>query len=181
MDNLYTEGKLEPMIVVMPSGHTGIEGFFMGAGPDQDPFCRDLLNEIIPFIENTYPVSDKRTDRAIAGLSMGGVQTLNTALWNPELFGYVVPMSTGYFSPNIKEIKENYADVMKNEEINQFELFQIYMGGETDIAYQNNLNMMAMFDEFGIKYIYKNGKGGHTFRAWRRNLHDFAPLLFKKK
>jgi enterochelin esterase family protein len=112
---------------------------------------------------------------------MGGVQTLNTALWNPELFGYVIPMSTGYFSPNIKEIKENYATVMKNEEINRFELFQIYMGGEADIAYQNNLNMMVLFDDFGIKYIYKNGEGGHTFRAWRRNLKDFAPLLFKKK
>ncbi|WP_205123417.1 alpha/beta hydrolase-fold protein [Maribacter aurantiacus] len=181
LDNLYAEGKLAPMIVVMPSGHTGKEGFFMGAGPQQDPFCGDLLNEIIPFIENTYPVSNKRTDRAIAGLSMGGVQTLNTALWNPELFGYVIPMSTGYFSPNIKEIKENYADVMENEEINRFELFQIYMGGEADIAYQNNLNMMAMFDDFGIKYNYTNSEGGHTFRAWRRNLHDFAPLLFKKK
>ena len=180
LDNLYAEGKLEPMIVVMPNGHTGIEGFFMGAGPDEDPFCRDLLNDIIPFIENTYPVSKIRSDRAIAGLSMGGVQTLNTALWNPELFSYVIPMSTGYFSPNIKEIRENYAAVMKNEEINRFELFQIYMGGEEDIAYQNNLNMMAMFDDFGIKYKYKNGEGGHTFRAWRRNLYDFAPLLFKK-
>lgn len=180
LDNLYAEGKLEPMLVVMPSGHTETEGFFMGVGPEQDPFCNDLLNDIIPFVENTYPVSSSRSNRAIAGLSMGGVQTLNIALWNPKLFGYVIPMSTGYFSQNIAEIKENYSEVMGNEEINQFELFQIYMGGEEDIAYQNNLNMMAMFDEFGIKYIYKNGEGAHTFRAWRRNLHDFAPLLFKK-
>ena len=53
------------------------------------------------------------------------------------------------------------------------------MGGESDIAYQNNLNMMKMFDEFGIKYKYINGEGGHTFLAWRKNLQDFAPLLFK--
>ncbi|ASV31681.1 alpha/beta hydrolase-fold protein [Maribacter cobaltidurans] len=181
LDNLYAEGKLEPMLVVMPSGHTEEEGFFMGVGPDQDPFCKDLLNDIIPLIESTYPVSTIRSHRAIAGLSMGGVQILNTALWNPELFGYVIPMSTGYFSPNIAEIKEKYADVMKNEEINQFDLFQIYMGGEEDIAYQNNLNMMAMFDDFGIEYNYKNGGKGHTFLTWRRNLHDFAPLLFKNK
>lgn len=53
------------------------------------------------------------------------------------------------------------------------------MGGESDIAYQNNLNMMAMFDSFGIKYQYQNGQYAHTFREWRRNLYDLAPLLFK--
>lgn len=179
LDNLYAEGKLEPMIVVMPSGHTQTEGFFMGVGPNQDPFCKDLLSDILPFIENNYPVSKERSHRAIAGLSMGGIQTLNTALWNPELFDYVIPMSTGYFSPNIEEIKKGYENIMTNKAINEFKLFQIYMGGKEDIAYQNNLNMMAMFDEFGIKYIYKDGEGGHTYRAWRHNLHDFAPLLFK--
>jgi enterochelin esterase-like enzyme len=68
---------------------------------------------------------------------------------------------------------------LNNPEINKFKNFKIYMGGETDIAYKNNLNMMKMFDAFGIKYTYENGQGGHTFLAWRKNLHDFAPLLFK--
>ena len=68
---------------------------------------------------------------------------------------------------------------MKNQQINTFKDFKIYMGGESDIAYQNNLNMMKMFDEFGIKYKYINGEGGHTFLAWRKNLQDFAQLLFK--
>ncbi|MFX0557818.1 alpha/beta hydrolase-fold protein [Maribacter sp. CXY002] len=179
LDNLYAKGKLSPMIVVMPSGHTPVEGFFMGAGPQQDPFCQDFLNDIIPFVESNYAVSKKREDRAIAGLSMGGVQTLNLALWNPEVFGQVFPMSTGYFPPTIAEIKKEYTDIMANKNINTFTTFKIYMGGEVDIAYQNNINMMEMFDTFGIHYQYENGSYGHTFRAWRRNLYDLAPLLFK--
>ncbi|MFN8346921.1 MAG: alpha/beta hydrolase-fold protein [Spirosomataceae bacterium] len=179
LDNLYAEGKLKPMIVVMPAGHTPIQGFFMGAGDQQDPFCRDMIQDVIPFVEKTYPVSNKREHRAIAGLSMGGIQTINLALWHPDLFSQVFPMSTGYFPNTITEIKEKYGDVMRNKTINTFKDFRIYMGGEADIAYQNNLNMMKMFDEFGIKYTYENGGGAHTFLAWRKNLRDFAPLLFK--
>ncbi|MFN8355118.1 MAG: alpha/beta hydrolase-fold protein [Spirosomataceae bacterium] len=179
LDNLYAEGKLKPMIVVMPAGHTPIQGFFMGAGDQQDPFCRDVVQDVIPFIEKTYPISNKREHRAIAGLSMGGIQTINLALWHPDLFSQVFPLSTGYFPNTIAEIKEKYSSVMKNPTINTFKDFKIYMGGESDIAYQNNLNMMKMFDEFGIKYKYINGEGGHTFLAWRKNLQDFAPILFK--
>ncbi|RDB05801.1 esterase [Runella aurantiaca] len=179
LDNLYAEGKLKPMIVVMPAGHTPVQGFFMGAGDKQDPFCRDFVQDIVPFIEKNYPVSAKREHRAVAGLSMGGIQTINLALWNPTLFSHVFPMSTGYFPDAIKEITEKHATVMTNPEINQFKNFTIYMGGEQDIAYKNNLNMMKMFDGFGIKYTYQNGTGAHTFLAWRRNLSEFAPLLFK--
>lgn len=179
LDNLYAQGKLKPMIVVMPAGHTPVQGFFMGAGDKQDPFCRDFVQDIVPFIEKNYPVSAKREHRAVAGLSMGGIQTINLALWNPSLFSYVFPMSTGYFPDAIKEITEKHAAVLTNPEINKFKNFTIYMGGEQDIAYKNNLNMMKMFDGFGIKYTYENGAGAHTFLAWRKNLSQFAPLLFK--
>jgi enterochelin esterase-like enzyme/dienelactone hydrolase len=179
LDNLYAEGKLKQMIVVMPAGHTPIPGFYMGAGDKQDPFGRDMVQDIIPFIEKNYPVSAKREHRAIAGLSMGGIQAINIALWNPQLFGYLFPMSTGYFPDAIKEINEKHKAVMSNPEINKFKNFKIYMGGEGDIAFKNNLNMMKMFDDFGIKYSYENSVGNHTFLAWRKNLYDFAPLLFK--
>ena len=179
LDNLYAEGKLKPMIVVMPAGHTPVQGFFMGAGDKQDPFCRDFVQDIVPFIEKNYPVSAKREHRAVAGLSMGGIQTINLALWNPALFSYVFPMSTGYFPDAIKEITEKHTAMLTNPEINKFKNFTIYMGGEQDIAYKNNLNMMKMFDGFGIKYTYENGTGAHTFLAWRKNLQEFAPLLFK--
>ncbi|MCB9504084.1 MAG: esterase [Deferribacteres bacterium] len=179
LDNLYAEGKVKPMIVVMPSGHTPVKAIAMGVGPEQDPFCKDFLEDIVPLITKTYPVSKKREHRAIAGLSMGGVQTMNLALWNPKMFSYVCPLSTGYFPDNVKEFEKNHANILQNQAINEFKLFKIYMGGESDIAYQNNLNTMALFDKYGIQYIYENGLGGHTFLAWRRNLYDLAQLLFR--
>lgn len=179
LDNLLAEGKMKPMLVVMPAGHTPVPGFFMGAGPAQDPFCQDFLGSVMPYVEKQYRVSARREDRAIAGLSMGGVQVLNLALWNPDKFGYVLPLSTGYFPPVIKELEEKNQSVLKNPEINRFKLFWIAMGGSNDIAYQNNKNMMALFDKYGIKYKYTEVPGGHTFLTWRDNLHAFAPLLFR--
>jgi enterochelin esterase-like enzyme len=179
LDNLLAEGKIKPMLVVMPAGHTPVPGFFMGAGPEQDPFCKDFLGSVMPYVEKQYRVSARREDRAIAGLSMGGVQALNIGLWNPEKFGYVLPLSTGYFPPVIKELEEKYAGVLKNPEINRLKLFWIAMGGPSDIAYQNNKNMMALFNKNGIKYQYTEVPGGHTFLAWRDNLKTFAPLLFR--
>ncbi len=178
LDNLYAEGKLQPMIVVMPTGHTPVKALAMGVGIEQDPFCQDFLEDIVPFIESTFPVSTRREHRAIAGLSMGGLQTMNLAFWRPELFSYVFPLSTGYFPNHLEEFEEHHAAVLQNQEINTFKLFKIYMGGASDIAYQNNLNSMALFDKYNLQYTYENGEGGHTFLAWRRNLYDFAPLLF---
>lgn len=179
LDNLYAAGKLKNMIVVMPSGHTPVKGIFMGTGPAQDPFCQDLLKDIIPFVEKTYPVSTKREDRAIAGFSMGGVQTLNTALWNPDKFGYVCPMGTGYFPNSIKEIEDNYSQVMKNPAINQFKLFMIGRGKDDMLTAKNNQAMLDMFTKFGIKYQYKELPGAHSFVFTRRYLALFTPLLFR--
>lgn len=179
LDNLYAEGKLKPMIVVMPAGHTPVKGLAMGAGPDQDPFCQDLLKDVMPYIERNYPVSVKREHRAVAGLSMGGIQTLNLALWNPDKFGYVYPMSTGYFPPLIKELEEKYLAVMKNPAINQFKLFTIGMGKDDPLAYKNNKATMEFFDKTGIKYNYVETEGSHTFLVWRKNLAYIAPKLFQ--
>ncbi len=180
LDNLLAEGKIKPMVVVMPAGHVPGTALAMGAGPAQDPFAKDLVTDIITYVEKNYSVSAKREHRALAGLSMGGIQTMNIALWNPELFSYVLPLSTGYFPPVLKELEDKYAQVLKNPQINNWKLFWIAMGGEKDIAYQNNKNTIALFDKYGIKYQYQEVPGGHTFLAWRNNLHQFAPLLFQK-
>ena len=151
----------------------------MGAGPEQDPFCQDLVKDIIPFIESNFKVSPKREHRAIAGLSMGGVQTLNLALWYPEKFSYVYPMSTGYFPPVIKELEEKYSSVLKNPAINQFKLFTIGAGKADALVMQNNKNTMDLFTKMGIKFNYVETEGSHTFLVWRRNLAYLAPLLFR--
>ncbi|MBD0278324.1 MAG: esterase family protein, partial [Flavisolibacter sp.] len=179
LDNLHAEGKLKNMIVVMPAGHTPMRGMAMGTGPDQDPFCKDLLNDIIPLIEKTYPVSARREDRAIAGFSMGGIQTLNTALWYPEKFGYVCPMGMGFFPASIKEIDEKYSQVMKNPAINRLKLLYIGRGKDDQLTASNNKATMEMFDKYGIKYKYQELPGGHSFVFTRRYLAFIAPMLFR--
>lgn len=178
LDNLYVEGKIKPMIVVMPMGHPA-PGFRMEVGLQDDPYYSILLTEIIPYMESHYKVSSKREDRAFAGLSMGGLQALNLALFKPEVWGYVLPLSTGYFPQQLKDLEDKHADALKNPEINKLKLFWIAMGGQEDIAYQNGKNCLALFDKFGIRYVTNDYPAAHTFITWRHNLAEFAPLLFK--
>jgi len=110
---------------------------------------------------------------------MGGLQALNVALFAPEKFGYVLPLSTGYFEQQRKMLEEKYQQQLKNPAINQFKLFWIAMGGEKDIAYQNGVAVNAILDKYGIHYQKANYDAGHTFITWRHNLAEFAPLLFR--
>jgi enterochelin esterase family protein len=178
LDNLLAEGKIKPMLVVMPMGHPAA-GFFMEPGVDADPYYKQLFSEIMPYVESYYKASTKREHKAYAGLSMGGLQALNIALFTPEKFGYVLPLSTGYFPPQLQTMEEKYSTQLKNPEINKLKLFWIAMGGEKDIAYQNGKNVLALFDKYGIKYKTNDYPAGHTFITWRHNLVEFAPLLFK--
>jgi len=178
MDNLYAARKAVPMIVVMPMGHPGV-GFFMNPGIDEDPYYKQMFDEIMPLVAEKFRALTDRYHTAYAGLSMGGLQAMNMALFSPQRFGYVLPLSTGYFPPQIKLLEEKYAAALRNPEINKLKLFWICMGGQKDIAYQNGLNCNALFDKFGIKYEKANYDAGHTFITWRHNLEEFAPKLFK--
>jgi enterochelin esterase-like enzyme len=178
LDNLYAMAKLKPMIVVMPSGHAGTGRSSMGTGPDGDPFCQDFLEDIVPLVERTYPVSAKREDRAIAGFSMGGVQTLNLALWHPEFFGYVFPMSTGYFPAGLKEIDEKYVRVMQNPSLNQFRVFCIGRGKSDGLTAVNCKATLAMLEKYGIHHDYIEMDGAHSFVFSRRFIASFLPKLF---
>lgn len=178
LDNLYAQGKIVPMVVVMPMGHP-TPGFHMDLGVTTDPYYDILFKDIMPFIEKQYQVSNKKEDRAFAGLSMGGLQALNIGLFAPDMFGYILPLSTGYFPNQLKELEEKYSNELSNPKINQYKLFWIAMGGKEDIAYQNGENMKKVFDKFHIKYTTHNYEGAHTFLTWRHDLENFAPLLFK--
>ena len=178
LDNLLAEGKVKPMIVVMPFGNPG-GGFFSGAGVDADPYYNYFFKDLVPYIESHYNAGTIRESRAYAGLSMGGLQALNMGIFYPEKFAYVLPLSTGFFPEILKSMEEKYTSNLKNPEINKLKLFWIAMGGEKDIAYQNGENTKALFDKFGIKYQTNSYPAGHTFITWRHNLLEFAPLLFK--
>lgn len=178
LDNLLADGKMNPMIVVMPFGNPG-GGFFSGVGVDVDPYYDYIFTDLVPYVESHYNVKPSRDSRAYAGLSMGGLQALNMALFFPEKFAYILPLSTGFFPDNLKSLEEKYVSDLKNPEINKLKLFWIAMGGEKDIAYQNGENTKALFDKFGIKYQTNNYPAGHTFITWRHNLLEFATLLFR--
>jgi enterochelin esterase-like enzyme len=170
MDNLIAEGKIKPMIVVMPD-----------ASIDVKVFTTDLIDNILPYVENKYRVKANAENRALAGLSMGGLHTLNTGLAHSDKFAYILPLSTGWFSNNAemwgegeKLLKENAAKCNKN-----VKLFWVAMGGKEDIAWQNCQNMMKLFDQYGLKYKYSEKPGGHTWFTWRDNLFEFSQMLFK--
>lgn len=180
LDNLLADGKIRPMVVVMPAGHTPRPGSPMGAGPDQDPFSQDLLQDVIPYVEQHFNVSTRSEDRALSGLSMGGVQTLNIGLFNPDRFAYILPMSTGYFPPAINELKEKYGDVLRNSGFNdQVKLFWIATGTDDALVAPNNKATLELLDQLGIQYDYHEVPGSHSWHVWRRLLAEFAPMLFR--
>lgn len=173
MDNLIAKGEAVPMIIVMTDGNTA-------------DFERELLNDCIPFVEKNFRVKTDRKSRALAGLSMGGIQTLNTGLPHLELFAYLGVFSSGWWaSPtpfgNAHDTEKYYTMLKeKKDEYNaRLKQFWLSMGGKEDIAYNNCQIMMKRFDEIGIKYSYFETPGGHTWPVWRESLYQFAPLLFK--
>lgn len=179
LDNLLQEGKIEPMIVVMPNGSIDVPG--KGIAGEVPVFAEDMISSIIPFIEANYRVKTDKDSRAIAGLSMGGMETLETALYNPKMFSYVWVLSSS-FAPGDKEKYElerrhlkEIAPVLNNS----FKVLAFTQGGPEDIAYNNCLETLKLFDEAGVNYEFSEMPGGHSWHVWRNNLKDLAPRLFK--
>jgi enterochelin esterase-like enzyme len=145
-------------------------------------FEADLKQSVIPFVEKNYRVKTESTFRALAGLSMGGIQTLYAGVNNTQLFSYLGVFSSGWIQPMQSDIANEQYEFMKNNTVlinSNIKLFWIAMGGKEDIAWQNCQNMLSKFDEMKIKYSYSEYPGGHTWPVWRNNLYNFTQLLFK--
>jgi len=181
LDNLIAEKKAKPMLVVMADGNFGTGGL---AGFNENvlrTFENELKQSIIPFVEKNYRAETDAKNRALAGLSMGGLQTLYAGIKNTNMFSYLGVFSSGWFA-NRPELANPQYDFMKANAAminNNLKSFWISMGGKEDIAYNNCKIMMAKFDELGIKYTYSEYPGGHTWPVWRNNLYNFSQLLFK--
>jgi len=178
IDNLIAEKKAVPMLVVMVDGNMPSSGFGMEA---LNVFENELKKSVIPFVESNYRVKADSKNRALAGLSMGGLQTLHAGVRNTDLFAYLGVFSSGWWSNN-NELSGPQYDFMKNNAVTinkNLKQFWIAMGGKEDIAWQNCQAMMGKFDEMNIKYTYSEYSGGHTWPVWRNNLFNFAQLLFK--
>lgn len=182
LDNLIADKKARPMLVVMVDGNLGMGGIANFGEQNLRMFENELKNEVIPFIETNYRVQTGANARALAGLSMGGLQTLYAGVKNTNLFSYLGVFSSGWWAnqPNLSDpqyefMKQNTATINAN-----LKSFWIAMGGEEDIAYKNCKVMLAKFDELGIKYSYTEHPGGHTWPVWRNNLFNFAQVLFQE-
>lgn len=178
LDNLIAENKAKPMLIVMVDGNVGNGGF---GENNLKAFEAELKQCVIPFIEKNYRAETDSKNRALAGLSMGGIQTLYTGIYNTNLFSYLGVFSSGWL-PNLNSIADPQYDFMqKNSEMINSNLKQLWIsvGGKEDIAYRNCRNMLSKFDEIKIKYSFSEYPGGHAWPVWRNNLYNFAQLLFK--
>jgi len=179
IDNLISQKKAVPMIVVMVDGNLPLNGF---GGETLGVFEKELKQSVIPFVEQNYRVKTDAKSRALAGLSMGGIQTLYTGVKNTDLFSYLGVFSSGWIQPMQKDIADSQYAFMENnlDKINSnLKLFWISQGGKEDIAWKNCQTMILKFDEMKIKYAYSEYPGGHSWPVWRNNLYNFAQLLFK--
>jgi len=178
LDNLIAQKKAVPMIVVMVDGNMPASGF---GEESLKLFERELKQAVIPFVEKNFRVKTDANSRALAGLSMGGLQTLHAGVKNTEMFAYLGVFSSGWWA-NQPALANPQYDFMKAnaDKINaNLKQFWIAMGGKEDIAWQNCQTMMSKFDEMKINYKYSEYPGGHTWPVWRNNLFNFAQLIFK--
>lgn len=180
LDNLLAEGKIVPMIVVMPNGNIPAKEKDMS--DMMQNFTDDLMGSVVPFVESNYRVLTDKDHRAIGGLSMGGIQTLEVAMQYYDKFSYVFVLSSG-FNPNIDyeiqaerfHLAENAAKINKS-----FKILSCTQGGKTDITWISGDKTNKIFDKYGIKYEYSEPyQSGHSWTTWRNNLKDLAPRLFK--
>jgi enterochelin esterase-like enzyme len=183
LDNLIAQGKVRPMIVVMPLGYGTMEIITLGWGAWSHTDVRDknfsnfrqaLLTEVMPKVEHDYRVMTDRNWRAIAGLSMGGSESLLTGLNNLDKFAWVGSFSAGGM-PDDFQTDFPSLDAKANQ---QLRLLWIACGTE-DRLITVNRNFREWLKTKGIQHTDIETPGMHTWMVWRRNLAEFAPLLFR--
>jgi enterochelin esterase-like enzyme len=179
LDNLIAEKKAKPMLIVMPDGNVDAPGF---GEMSLKMFEAELKQCIIPFVEKNYHAEADSKNRALAGLSMGGIQTLYVGINNTNLFSYLGVLSSGWILPMQSKLADAQYDFMqKNIDMikSNLKLLWIGIGGKEDIAYNNCQTLLSKLDDMKIKYEYDSYPGGHTWPVWRHDLYKLAPLLFK--
>src|SRR5579871_574357 len=202
LDNLIAAGKARPMIVVMPAGHTRSFGFgappSSGPRPPADEFEQDFLRDIMPTIEKNYRVLNDRKDRAIAGLSMGGGQTLNLAISHQAKFAYVGVFSSGLFGafpprrPGASNPPTGTPDASARSPWEEQHLAELdnaewkkglklvwFSTGRDDFLVQTTRASVDLLKKHGFNVVFEESAGAHTWLNWRDYLIKFAPQLFQ--
>jgi enterochelin esterase-like enzyme len=188
LDNLTAQGKVKPMIVVMPLGYGTMEVIARGWSTWRDPelirsnytrFSDALFQEVVPLVKQQYPLSDKREDHAVAGLSMGGAESLLVGLNHIDDFAYVggfssAPLGGGDYASVFPGITAQSAPGINA----RLRLLWISCGTE-DGLFDGNQKFIAWLKEKGLQPTAIQTPGMHVWMVWRDNLSHFAPLLFQ--
>ena len=183
LDNLIAQGKAKPMLVVMPLGYGAPEVLLPNSGVFRDRSLTDrnfdkfreaLVTEVIPRVEAEYFVIKDRNSRAIAGLSMGGSESLLTGLNNLDKFGWIGAFSTG----GITEEFDKEFPAVNSKSTDNLHLLWIACGTD-DRLIDINRKVRAWLASKNIKHVDIETPGYHTWMVWRRNLTEFSSLLFR--
>jgi enterochelin esterase family protein len=189
LDNLIADGKAKPMIIVTPFGYarmgvgTGPERPVAGAAAPAAPggglgggaVGKDIIEDLIPFVDANFRTLKNPDNRAIGGLSMGGGQTAAISFANPKLFRYVAIMSAGS-----NNAEQNYPEFFKDAAAvnKQFKLLWIGVGKD-DFALAGSKALSDLLTKHDIKHSYRVTEGRHEWVIWRHHLREVAPLLFR--
>lgn len=168
-DNLLAQGKSKPMIIVMPYGNV--------APNSREDFTKDMINDIIPFVESNYPVLTDSKHRAIAGFSVGGGQTLNIGLTNTDKFAYICSYAPYTATEEFRKNFTNWSpDAARMN--NQLKLFTISVGTD-DFLYDSVKQNIAMFQEKKLNVKSYIVPGGHTWMNCKQYLATTLQEIFK--
>jgi enterochelin esterase family protein len=200
MDNLIAQGKAKPMIVVMTNGNANQAGAQNDVPPVQlqdgqgmaaytrmaGKFEEHVIKDVVPYIEKNYRTLTGKENRAIAGLSMGGGHTQTITNNNPGFFDYIGVYSMGIMNMGGQQQNAEAAAKAEQERITKllalnksgYKLYWIACGKD-DFVYQSVITLRSTLDKVGLKYIYRESTGGHTWANWRIYLSEFAPMIFK--
>lgn len=174
LDNLITDGKAVPMVVVMPNGRAG-KGVTPQSGLDKQfaafaAFEDDLLKDLIPFVEKTYAVRTDRDGRALAGLSIGALQSLKFGLKHLDEFAWIGAFSGAIGGDDISD---------PDAAAKQLRLLWLSVGDSDWLSTKGVTTLHQYLDEKKVPHVYRTDKGGHEWRVWKEDLYQFAQLLFR--
>jgi len=183
LDNLIAQGKAQPMLIVMTLGYGALEILSADRSAAGYPALRQrsfskfrdsLFEEVMPVVEKEYRVAKDRNMRAIAGLSMGGAETLFIGLNNLNRFAYIGAFSAGAVGD------DQFQKLDGSTANSQLRLFWISCGVDDGLL-DSNRKFVEFMKSKNVEVKLRETPGAHTWMVWRRNLAEFAPLLFQRK